>query len=81
MTSRIEFPFPPPRSSPASRVDPPMVAVEPRWEYKEVVRSLSEQGPLAESELNALGDEHWELAGVVTTGERMHFYFKRARLT
>jgi hypothetical protein len=81
MTSRIEIPFPPPRSSPPGRVDPPMVAVEPRWEYQEVVRSLKEQGPLTQPELNALGDEHWELAGVVTAGERVHFYFKRARLT
>jgi hypothetical protein len=45
------------------------------------VRSLKEQGPLTQPELNALGDEHWELAGVVTAGERVHFYFKRARLT
>lgn len=81
MTNRIEIPLPPPRSSPPGRVDPPMVAVEPRWEYKEVVRSMNEQGPLAESELNALGDEHWELAGVATTGASVHFYFKRVRLT
>ena len=80
MTGRIEIPFPPPRSSPPGRIEPPMVAVEPRWEYKEVVRSLKDQGPLAEAELNALGDEHWEMAGVVTTGESVHFYFKRARL-
>jgi len=81
MTSRLEIPFPPPRSSPPGRLDPPMVAVEPRWEYKEVVRALDQQGPLAEAELNALGDERWELAGVITTGASAHFYFKRARLT
>lgn len=79
--NRIEIPFPPPGSSPPGRLEPPMVAVEPRWEYKEVVRSLDHQGTLAEAELNALGDEHWELAGVVTTPGKMHYYFKRARLT
>jgi hypothetical protein len=34
---------------------------------------------LTEPELNALGAEHWELAGVVSERHRVHFYFKRER--
>jgi hypothetical protein len=56
----------------------PMVSVEPRWEYKEVVRNLDQEGLFSEAELNALGAEHWELAGVVNADRLVHFYFKRA---
>lgn len=80
MTTRVEIPFPPPRAPElGGRIEPPMVAIEPRWEYKEVMRNLHEAGLLSETELNTLGAEHWELAGVVTAGDLVHFYFKRAR--
>ena len=81
MHGRVEVPFPTRPGEPrGGRVEPPWVPVAPRWEYKELVREV-EAGPLpSEAELNALGDEHWELAGVVTDGPRIHFYFKRERV-
>jgi hypothetical protein len=80
MSDRIEIPFPPHRSEPsAGRVNPPWVPVEPRWEYKQVVRDLEDEGVMTESELNALGNEHWELAGVMREDHRAHYYFKRER--
>jgi hypothetical protein len=63
---------------PESRIDPPLVAVEPRWEYKEVVREVTSGLP-SEAELNALGAAHWELTGIVPAGTQVHFYFKRER--
>ena len=79
MTPGLEVPIPPgwPISR-ESRIDPPFVAVEPRWEYKEVVREVAEGLP-SEAELNALGTDRWELAGTVPAGARVHFYFKRER--
>jgi hypothetical protein len=35
------------------------------------------EGIISEAELNALGAERWELVGIVPTGTRVHFYFKR----
>ena len=46
------------------------------WEYKHVTRGSRAQA-LDDEELNALGREGWELAGVVTVGRTTHFYFKR----
>jgi hypothetical protein len=80
MTSRIEVPFPPHRPEPAApRANPPWVPIEPRWEYKEIVRDLASEQLLSEADLNALGEEHWELAGIVQENHRTHFYFKRER--
>jgi hypothetical protein len=80
MSERVEIPFPSKPDQPRpGRVDPPWVPFEPRWEYKEVTRDLRTEGPLTESELNSLGGEHWELAGVLHEGGRAHFYFKRER--
>jgi hypothetical protein len=78
MSARIEIPFPPRPPEPRPHIVPPWVPVEPRWEYKDVVREGS-QGLLTEADLNALGAEHWELAGVASEGTRVHFYFKRER--
>jgi hypothetical protein len=76
----LEIPFPPHRAERReSRIDPPWVPVEPRWEYKQVVRDLVTDKLLSEDELNALGDQHWELAGIVREGDCAHFYFKRER--
>jgi hypothetical protein len=61
-------------------VEPPWVPIEPRWEYKDVVRNLETDGPPSETELNALGRDHWELTGVLSEGVRAHFYFKRERV-
>jgi hypothetical protein len=70
-------PVPPPQPRDV-RLDPPLVPVEPRWEYREVVRDPG-AGLLSTEELDALGAEHWELAGVVSVGDGVHFYFKRER--
>jgi hypothetical protein len=51
--------------------------MEPRWEYKELVRDLDREALPSEADLNALGAQHWELAGVMRDGQRVHFYFKR----
>jgi hypothetical protein len=80
MAGRVEIPFPPkPDAPPAARVEPPWVPIEPRWEYRELIRDLRVEGPPDQAELNALGAEHWELAGVLREGRRAHFYFKRER--
>ena len=78
MTAVLEIPFlPRPPERAGSRLEPPFVPVEPRWEYREIVREASEL--LSERELNALGEERWELIGVTPGGSRVHFYFKRER--
>lgn len=80
MSARIEVPFPPrvPEGR-STHLTAPLVPVEPRWEYKDVVRELETEGLLGEEDLNALGSEHWELAGVAEASGRVHFYFKRER--
>jgi hypothetical protein len=78
MTAILEIPFPPrPPERAGGRLEPPFVPVEPRWEYREIVREASEL--LSERELNALGEERWELTGVAPAGSCVHFYFKRER--
>jgi hypothetical protein len=78
MRAVLEIPFPPrPPERAGSRLEPPFVAVEPRWEYLQIVREAPEL--LSEQELNALGEERWELTGVAPAGGRVHFYFKRER--
>lgn len=80
MSARVEIPFPPRPGEPRSgHVEPLFVPLEPRWEYKELVRDRQAEGLPSEADLNDLGREHWELAGVVSEGERVHFYFKRER--
>jgi hypothetical protein len=80
MTARIEVPFPPrPPELRTGQVSPPWVPVAPSWEYKDIVRDREREGLPTEAELNALGAEHWELAGVADEGSRVHFYFKRER--
>jgi hypothetical protein len=79
MPDTLEIPFRPGWPIPReARVEPPLVPLEPRWEYKEVVREVAGGLP-SEAELDALGAEGWELAGVVPAGQRVHFYFKRER--
>jgi hypothetical protein len=78
MVRTFEIPFPPsPQSSAGSRLEPPFVSVEPRWEYREVICD----GPalLGEVELNRMGEEGWELVGIAPVDTQVHFYFKRER--
>jgi hypothetical protein len=78
MTAKFEIPFPPgQREAYSRRLEPPLVPVEPRWEYRELVREAPDL--LSEAELNALGAEGWELTGVAPAGRSVHFYFKRER--
>ncbi len=80
MSFRVEFPFPPrPNELSGSRMEPPWIPIEPRWEYKELTRNLDVEALPTEAELNAFGIDHWELAGVVREEQRVHFYFKRER--
>ena len=50
----------------------------PTWEYKHLTRP-PDAPDLDEGELNALGADGWELAGVVAGPQATHFYFKRER--
>lgn len=81
MTPQLEIPTPHhPFERRGTHVEPPSVYIESRWEYREVTRDLAAASPLpTETELNTLGAEGWELAGVVTQGQQVHFYFKRER--
>ena len=80
MSFRVEIPFPPrPNELSGASMEPPWVPIEPRWEYKELTRNLDDEALPTEAELNALGLERWELAGVVREEQRVHFYFKRER--
>ena len=67
-------PYPP---LPEVRVQPPLVFVEQRWEYRHLVRDLAAQSDQEDSELNALGAAGWELVTVLSDGTRAHFYLKR----
>jgi hypothetical protein len=78
MTPTLEIPFPPGhRERYAGRLELPFVPVEPRWEYRELVREAPDL--VSEAELNALGAEGWELSGVAPAGRYVHFYLKRER--
>ncbi len=58
---------------------PPIVYVAepPAWEYKHVARKLDRGAVLNEVEMNALGADGWELAGLFADAMSVHFYFKR----
>jgi hypothetical protein len=49
------------------------------WEYKLLTRNLSKEEAPSEKELNRLGQEGLELAGVFTDSPFVHFYFKRMK--
>jgi hypothetical protein len=48
------------------------------WQYKQIIRSLSEGMP-NEDELNQLGKDGWELVSVLTHGGVAYLYFKRIK--
>ena len=70
----------PPRTASAAPVVAPMVYVHerPEWEYSIVTRAAD--APLTEEELNALGKDGWELAGLVPSGGQVEFVFKRMKI-
>jgi len=77
MSRELEIPFPPPHLHPPGRAEPPWVPIVARWEYRDLV--CDEVAPPSEQELNALGQEGWELVGVARAALQMHYYFKRER--
>jgi hypothetical protein len=60
-------------------VRPPMIYIKKQlaWEYKQIVRNLESEKPLDESELNTLGDDGWEMAGIAQQATMTYYYFKR----
>jgi hypothetical protein len=60
-------------------VPSPIVYVDENlaWEYKQLVRNLAKEKAPSEDELNALGADGWELAGIFTDSPFVYFYFKR----
>ena len=79
--STIPSPFPPPQPAPEPRAPLPLptVYVAPTWEYKHLHRVVrGDAPPLTASELNTLGADGWELAGVIPSLTGVHLYFKRA---
>jgi hypothetical protein len=60
---------------------PPVVYVyeDTTWEYKRLSRDLAHEDPPTEEEMNGLGAEGWELAGVVNRPAKTDFYLKRPR--
>jgi len=76
---KTEFIFP--NRPQVETVRPPMVYVKEKlgWEYKHLTRQLNEEALLSEPQLNVLGGEGWELAGVFADSTTAHYYFKRVR--
>ena len=71
----------PPSPADAPPVPPMLVYVKEKstWEYKLITRNLSKEEAPTEEELNGLGADGWELAGVFGDSPLAYFYFKRAR--
>lgn len=74
-----DVPFPHPPGEPLA-IAPPMIVVREKlkWEYKRLVQNLAKGETPGEDELNALGTEGWELAGVIQDSPLVYLYFKRA---
>jgi hypothetical protein len=69
----------PPRDPQHEPIRPPMVYIERRlkWEYKQIVRDLEKEKPLDENELQALGEDGWEMSGIAQHPPGTYYYFKR----
>lgn len=77
MKNQPIFPIP----ETGDQIRPPMVYVNknPIWEYKLIVRDLSADTLPDETELDRLGTEGWELAGILSDSNLVYFYFKRVK--
>jgi len=64
------------------RVQPSTVYVYERqqWQYRVVTSNAAEEPTPSESDLNALGQDGWELVGIVQLPAKTQFVFKRATL-
>jgi hypothetical protein len=69
----------PPREPQHEPIRPPMIYVEKqlKWEYKQIVRNAESEKLPDEAELNALGEDGWEMTGVVQQLPLSYYYFKR----
>ena len=83
-TNVSEFPrYPPPQVPPPQverpHVQPPTVFVYEKqgWEYKVISKDAAADAGVTEGELNALGQDGWELVGVFQTSGGLQFYLKR----
>ena len=74
MNHRFNFPA---QSGPMT----PMVYVRDKtvWQYKLLTHNLAKEEAPGEEELNKIGKEGWELAGVFTDTRFVYFYFKRLK--
>lgn len=70
--------FPEPEQGALSRSPMVYVKIDPKWEYKQIVRDLAAGPAPTAEELNALGADGWELAGILADSPRVYFYFKRS---
>jgi hypothetical protein len=52
------------------------VYLRPVWEYQHLIRPLP-PGAADDAALTSLGQEGWELVGVVADAGAAHFYLKR----
>jgi hypothetical protein len=53
------------------------VKEELRWEYKRLERNLESESAPTEDDLNALGNEGWELVSTLAHKGQVYLYFKR----
>jgi hypothetical protein len=72
---------PQPQQPQTPQVQSPTVFVYERqcWEYKVITRRISDEPSLAESELNSLGADGWELVDISRLAGELVFTFKRVR--
>ncbi len=73
--------FPPIKPQETEPVQSPMIYVKegPAWEYRQLVRDTTKDKLPTDDELNALGRQGWELAGVLSQRKQIYFYFKRMK--
>ncbi|MCC6612692.1 MAG: hypothetical protein IT320_04385 [Anaerolineae bacterium] len=79
MKAHFHVPYSPEHAS-AEQVETPIVyQKEPVvWRYKLLTRDLDKrESPPTEAELNELGAEGWEIAGIIAQGSRVYVYLKR----
>ena len=78
MATRYQLPDNP--NQPLGSIQPPMVYVHEnsQWEYKQLTVNVSES-TTSEDDLNALGQEGWELVGIVQHEAIVNYTFKRQK--
>ena len=73
------FLIPPREPQQHEPIRPPMIYIEKplKWEYKQIIRNLEGEKPFEERELNALGEDGWEMTGIAQQPPLTYYYFKR----